>query len=102
MRDRVFVGKNCGTHILCGIPFIPRFRVVKNNPDKNAGENATLLLLNPTGLWRYSDITRPRLKQRTLLPPQVAQGLGGAGFPTHVKLNIDKDKVDTLIINAAE
>lgn len=30
-------------------------------------------------------------------------GLGGAGFPTHVKLNIPQDKnVDTLIINLAE
>lgn len=30
-------------------------------------------------------------------------GLGGAGFPTHVKLNIPDDKIiDTLIINAAE
>lgn len=30
-------------------------------------------------------------------------GLGGAGFPAHVKLNIPKGKfVDTLIINAAE
>lgn len=30
-------------------------------------------------------------------------GLGGAGFPTHVKLSIPKDAaVDTLIINAAE
>ncbi len=30
-------------------------------------------------------------------------GLGGAGFPTHVKLNYPEDKgVDTLIINAAE
>lgn len=30
-------------------------------------------------------------------------GLGGAGFPTHVKLNVPDDKnVDTLIINVAE
>ncbi len=31
-------------------------------------------------------------------------GLGGAGFPTHVKLNFDPEKtpIDTLIINAAE
>lgn len=28
-------------------------------------------------------------------------GLGGAGFPTHIKLN-PKQKIDTLIINAAE
>lgn len=30
-------------------------------------------------------------------------GLGGAGFPTHVKLKIPEDKhIDTLIVNAAE
>ncbi len=30
-------------------------------------------------------------------------GLGGAGFPSHVKLNVPDDKkIDTLIINAAE
>lgn len=30
-------------------------------------------------------------------------GLGGAGFPTHVKLTIKEDtKIDTLIVNAAE
>lgn len=30
-------------------------------------------------------------------------GLGGAGFPTHVKLNFPQDKgIDTLVINAAE
>ena len=30
-------------------------------------------------------------------------GLGGAGFPTHVKLNVPPDKhVDTLVVNAAE
>ena len=29
-------------------------------------------------------------------------GLGGAGFPTHVKLNFPIEKADTLIINGAE
>ncbi len=29
-------------------------------------------------------------------------GLGGAGFPTHVKFNVDNDKIDELIINGAE
>ncbi len=29
-------------------------------------------------------------------------GLGGAGFPTHVKLKVPEGKVDTLVINAAE
>lgn len=32
-----------------------------------------------------------------------AVGLGGAGFPTHVKLSVPKDKtLDTIIVNAAE
>lgn len=29
-------------------------------------------------------------------------GLGGAGFPTHVKLNVEADSIDYLIVNAAE
>ena len=29
-------------------------------------------------------------------------GLGGAGFPTHVKLNVEADRVEHLIINGAE
>lgn len=29
-------------------------------------------------------------------------GLGGAGFPTHVKWNVDPSKIDELIINGAE
>jgi len=29
-------------------------------------------------------------------------GLGGAGFPTHVKLNPQRDLIDTFIVNAAE
>lgn len=29
-------------------------------------------------------------------------GLGGAGFPTHVKLNVDPERIDYLIINGAE
>ncbi len=29
-------------------------------------------------------------------------GLGGAGFPTHVKFNVDPEKIDYLIINGAE
>ena len=29
-------------------------------------------------------------------------GLGGAGFPTHVKFSVDSDKIEHLIINCAE
>jgi len=29
-------------------------------------------------------------------------GLGGAGFPTHVKLDVDPEKIEYLVINGAE
>ncbi len=29
-------------------------------------------------------------------------GLGGAGFPTHIKLNVDPSRIDYLVINGAE
>jgi electron transport complex protein RnfC len=53
------------------------------------------------------DIAPPKINSREDLIKAVREsglvGLGGAGFPTHVKLNVPPDKnVDTLIINAAE
>ena len=55
-------------------------------------------------------------KDETLAPPAVDSresfieavkasgvvGLGGAGFPTHFKLNVDPERVDCLIVNGAE
>lgn len=57
-------------------------------------------------------------KSETVMPPVITDkaslikavresgccGLGGAGFPTHVKLNFDENKtpIDSLVINAAE
>ena len=56
-------------------------------------------------LW--SGITAPEVNTREDLIKAVRDsglvGLGGAGFPTHVKLNFPADKnIDTLVINAAE
>ena len=55
----------------------------------------------------YEGITPPVVTNKKELCAAVREsglvGLGGAGFPTHVKLNIPEDKeIDTLIINAAE
>ena len=55
----------------------------------------------------YEGLCPPTVTNRKELCEAVRQsglvGLGGAGFPTHVKLNFPEDKgVDTLIINAAE
>jgi len=52
--------------------------------------------LKPFKVENYSDLAEAA-KQCGLV------GLGGAGFPTHVKLSPSKDtKIDTLVINAAE
>ena len=55
----------------------------------------------------YEGLCPPTVTNRKELCEAIRQsglvGLGGAGFPTHVKLNFPDDKgVDTLIINAAE
>lgn len=56
-------------------------------------------------LWE--GIKPPKVETREDLIKAVRDsglvGLGGAGFPTHVKLNFPPDKnVDTLVVNAAE
>ncbi len=57
------------------------------------------------------DIDYPLTKEINLSPKKILQkitdygivGLGGATFPTHVKLNINKDKaLDCLIVNGVE
>lgn len=56
-------------------------------------------------LW--GGIKPPKVETREDLIKAVRDsglvGLGGAGFPTHVKLNFPPDKnIDTLVVNAAE
>lgn len=56
-------------------------------------------------LW--DGIKPPKVESREDLIKAVRDsglvGLGGAGFPTHVKLNFPPDKnIDTLVVNAAE
>ncbi len=55
----------------------------------------------------YEGIKPPVVTNKKELAKAVREsglvGLGGAGFPTHVKLNFPDDKeIDTLVINAAE
>lgn len=55
----------------------------------------------------YEGIKPPVVTNKKELAEAVRQsglvGLGGAGFPSHVKLNFPDDKeIDTLVINAAE
>ena len=76
--------------------------------------------INPQGARTQSIVIESDHKQEmleTITPPEVTDtagflkavrnsglvGLGGAGFPTHIKLSLkDPSKVDTLVINIAE
>ncbi|MDR2655572.1 MAG: electron transport complex subunit RsxC [Oscillospiraceae bacterium] len=56
---------------------------------------------------QFEEIAPPRLETKEDFIKAIRAsglvGLGGAGFPTHVKFNIPEGKkVDTLVINAAE
>jgi len=64
--------------------------------------------IKPDGLQEVSENVKPPVvdsKENFLkaIRDSGLTGLGGAGFPTHVKLNPPKDaNIDTLIINGAE
>ena len=76
--------------------------------------------INPQGIRTQAIVIEADHKQElleTIAPPEVTDtesflkavrnsglvGLGGAGFPTHIKLSLrDPAKVDTLVINIAE
>lgn len=51
-------------------------------------------------------LTPPAVQSRESLIDAIREsgivGLGGAGFPTHFKLNVDPGKIEHLIINGAE
>lgn len=66
-----------------------------------------VIIENDGEMTQYEGIEPPKVDTREELIKAVRDsglvGLGGAGFPTHVKLNFPQDKgIDTLIINAAE
>lgn len=80
--------------------------VVEILPIKNAtGQTTTCMHIKPTGegtLCYYQPLNDPTPEQ---IVARIAEagivGMGGAGFPTAVKLQ-PKDKVDTLVINGVE
>lgn len=66
-----------------------------------------VIIENDGEMSEFEGIEPPKVNSRDDLIKAVRAsglvGLGGAGFPTHVKLNFKPDSgVDTLIINAAE
>ncbi len=74
----------------------------------STGQMGDAVIIDSDGEMRISENCKPPVVKtaQDLLDAVKASGLvglGGAGFPTHVKLNVPKDKkADTLVINCAE
>lgn len=84
-------------------------KIAKIAPVKlSNGQMGDAVIIESDGEMRISEnIKPPVVKTAEDLVNAVREsglvGLGGAGFPTHVKLNVPKDKkADTLVINCAE
>lgn len=71
------------------------------------GRKATVVVIESDGLQTVdADIKAPDVANREQLLDAIAKsgivGLGGAGFPTHVKFAAEPEKIEVLIINGAE
>ena len=73
------------------------------------GKTCATVEIEPDGMMEYAEgLSPPEINDKQSLAAAVRAsgccGMGGAGFPTHVKLDYFEEKahVDTLIINAAE
>lgn len=76
-----------------------------------AGNKVDTVIIESDGLDQPHESIKPKGKLEDLSPSEIIDiikeagitGLGGAGFPTHVKLSPPADKkVDTFILNGAE
>ncbi len=72
-----------------------------------SGAVTTAVVIENDGAMTLDEkITPPAINSREEFISAVAEsgivGLGGAGFPTHVKLDVDPAKIEFLVINGAE
>lgn len=72
------------------------------------GKFVNSICIQSDGKYEFCELTPPKITDKKSLIDAVrksgAVGLGGAAFPTSVKLSFDKEKtpVDTLVVNGAE
>ena len=70
------------------------------------GAATTAVVIEADGEMTKEEVAAPVINSREDFIAAVRQsgvvGLGGAGFPTHVKLDVPSDKIDYLLINGAE
>ena len=73
----------------------------------SSGEKVPAVVIESDGEMRASEsIAPPTVSDRDSLLSAIRDsgivGLGGAGFPTHVKFDVDPERIEELIINGAE
>lgn len=73
----------------------------------SSGEKVPAVVIESDGEMRVSEsIAPPTVFDRDSLLAAIRDsgivGLGGAGFPTHVKFDVDPERIEALIINGAE
>ncbi len=111
--DRVTVGQkigDCDTYMSCPIHSSVSGEVTAISDMLLAnGKSCKAVEIACDGLQTVcEEISPPTVTDKASLVKAVREsgccGLGGAGFPTHVKLDYDesKNKIDSLVINAAE
>ncbi len=70
------------------------------------GATTTAVVIESDGEMTAEEVSAPVINSREDFIAAVKQsgvvGLGGAGFPTHVKLDVPAEKIDFLLINGAE
>ena len=70
------------------------------------GATTTAVVIESDGEMTAEEVSPPVINSREDFIAAVKQsgvvGLGGAGFPTHVKLDVPAEKIDFLLINGAE
>lgn len=72
-----------------------------------SGDVTTLVVIESDGeMTPDEDICSPNVNNRDQLIEALKEsgivGLGGAGFPTYVKLDVEPEKIEYLVINGAE
>ncbi len=83
-------------------------KVIKINDIMLAdGRSVPAVIIESDGEMTHDEkLTPPEVNSRESLIEALKEsgmvGLGGAGFPTHVKFNVDSEKIDYLLINGAE
>lgn len=99
--------------VSCAVHAPTSGKVIKIEPCLHPlGRRVDAVIIEPDGKDTWADgLSQPRQNVAELTPEQLLQiikeagiaGMGGATFPSHVKLSPPKDKkIDTLIINAVE